>query len=271
MCELDPAPVADLVDLHTYPLHLPGTPEYDALVARCRAELAATGMYDLVGFVRPAAIERSVRHVRPLIDGHSFEHRRAHNIYFLPPAQVAGVAAGHPALASVETVNRTVCADQLEGSPVLALYEWEGLGCFVAATVGAERLHLMDDPLGRVNVMSYRHGEALNWHFDRSEFTITLLLQRPQAGGDFEFRPRLRTDADPNYDGVAALLAGGDTAVQRYAAEPGTLHVFFGRHTAHRVTPVRGDTDRLVGVFSYYDRPGVSFSVEERIGFYGRA
>ncbi|KAG1702812.1 50S ribosomal protein L21 [Nymphon striatum] len=37
--------------------------------------------------------------------------------------------------------------------------------------------------------MAYKEGETLNWHFDRSEFTTTLLLQAPQsvAGevGDF--------------------------------------------------------------------------------------
>ena len=36
--------------------------------------------------------------------------------------------------------------------------------------------------------MSYREGEALNWHFDRSEFTVTLLIQTPEEGGDFQYR-----------------------------------------------------------------------------------
>jgi len=36
------------------------------------------------------------------------------------------------------------------------------------------------------------------------------------------------------------------------------------------VTPVRGDKERIIAVFSYYERPGVNFSAEERLGFYGR-
>jgi hypothetical protein len=51
----------------------------------------------------------------------------------------------------------------------------------------------------------------------------------------------------------------------------GTLNVFAGKNTAHRVTPVRGARSRVVAVFSYYDNPGVTFSSAERIGFYGRA
>jgi hypothetical protein len=39
--------------------------------------------------------------------------------------------------------------------------------------------------LARVNAMQYGAGEGLNWHFDRSEFTTTLLLQAPKAGGAF--------------------------------------------------------------------------------------
>ena len=62
--------------------------------------------------------------------------------------------------------------------------------------------------------MAYRDGEALNWHFDRSEFTTTLLLQAPEQGGEFIYRTDLRSDDDPNYDGVAKLLRGEDPEVK---------------------------------------------------------
>jgi hypothetical protein len=52
--------------------------------------------------------------------------------------------------------------------------------------------------------------------------------------------------------------------------EPGTLNVFLGENTAHRTTPVAGAKERLIAVFSYYDKPDVEFSDAERIGFYGR-
>ncbi len=119
--------------------------------------------------------------------------------------------------------------------------------------------------------MSYQAGQALNWHFDRSEFTTTLLLQAPERGGEFEYRTDLRSDDDPNYDGVAKLLNGQDDRIKKIALTPGTLNVFRGKNTAHRVTPVEGENARIIAVFSYYDRPGVTFSQEERVGFYGRA
>ena len=132
------------------------------------------------------------------------------------------------------------------------------------------RLFPMADPLGRLNVMAYREGERLNWHFDRAEFTITVLLQAPLKGGDFQYRSGLRSDADPNYEGVARLLAGEDDHVKTLPLAPGTLNVFKGKNTAHRVTPVEGDRARIIAVFSYYETPDVTFSDKERLGFYGR-
>lgn len=264
----DETAIADAVDLDAFPLATPESPAYIALVSRCRKALRNRGMFDLVGFLRPSTISRSLAAVRPLIEHHSFEHRRTHNIYFLPT--VEGLAPDHPALRKVETVNRTVCADQLAGSPLMAIYEWAPLRRFIADVIEVDMLHPMADDLARVNVMSYRAGEALNWHFDRSEFTTTVLLQRPLAGGSFEFRSALRTAADPNYDGVGRLIEGIDPQVRRHDIEPGTLTVFAGHDTAHRVTEILGERDRVVAVFSYFEQPGVVFNETERQGFYGR-
>ncbi len=109
----------------------------------------------------------------------------------------------------MKTINHTLCADQLAGNPVIELYDWPPFADFLAATMGKLTLYRMDDAMvARVNVQASRDGEALNWHFDRSEFTTTVLLQPPQIGGELEYRSDLRTADNPNYDGVAALLRG---------------------------------------------------------------
>ena len=128
----------------------------------------------------------------------------------------------------------------------------------------------MDDPLACLNVMTNRDGEALNRHFDRSEFTTTLLLQAPTEGGHFEYRTGLRTDNDPNYEGVGAFLRHDNPDLQQLVVSAGTLNVFRGKNTLHRVSPVKGSRDRIIAVFSYYETKGVQFSDEENLGFYGR-
>ena len=258
-----------LLDLKRFPIDdLAGEPGL-ALVARCRRELAERGTFSLEEFVRPQALARCVAEVEPVFAAAAFLHKRSHNIYFKD--RIDGLPSEHPALRRFETTSHTICADQIPDSVVCRIYEWPPLVDFLAAAMGKPRLYPMADPLARANVMAYRHGETINWHFDRSEFTTTLLLQSAESGGEFQYRSDLRADDDPNYDGVGRFLADPAREVQTLPQQPGTLTVFKGKYAAHSVTPVEGARVRIVAVYSYYERPGVQFSEEERLGFYGRA
>lgn len=258
----------DIIDLDCYPLDRRESRDYASLVARCRRALARDGMFDIAGFLRQGALESILTELKPKVAGEAYSHSRKHNIYFRK--EVPGLAPDHPALRLFETTNHTLCGDQIGGA-LQRLYEWPNFADFLADVMEKPALHVMEDPLARVNVMTYHKGEALNWHFDRSEFTTTILLQAPEAGGLFEYRSDLRSEADPNYEGVARMLAGEDPEVNRVKLTAGALNVFRGRNTAHRVTPVQGETDRMIAVFSFYDRPGVRMTAEEQKGFYGRA
>lgn len=259
----------DVLDLDRYPIDQPGSSGWTGLVERCRADLAATGMYTLPGFMLPEVAGRAAAAVEPRFADESFRHEREHNIYFLP--SIPELDADHPALTRFQTSNDTLCLDQIPGSPMAQLYDWPEFAVFLAATMDKPVLYTMDDQLAAVNVMSYVEGQQLNWHFDRSEFTTTLLLQAPDEGGEFIYRTDLRTDTDPNYTGVARMLRGDDPEVRSLTLTPGTLNVFRGKNTPHRVADVRGARARIIAVYSFYEHPGVRFSAEERIGFYGRA
>lgn len=258
-----------LLDLESFPLNRPDSREYKDLATRCRADLMQRGMFNLDGLVRPETTRACVAGIAPLMATEAFRHERLHNIYFR--SDIPELPADHPALHRFKTSNSTLCADQLAGSDLLKIYNWRPLVRFLAAIMGKRRLYPMGDPLARVNVMSYQAGEALNWHFDRAEFTTTLLLQRPDHGGEFEYRTGLRSETDANYDGVARLLKNRDRQKQRLELQPGTLNVFRGRNTAHRVTKVEGETPRMIAVFSYFEQAGAMLTEKERIGFYGRA
>ncbi len=259
----------DYIDLDRYPIDRLQSAEGQTLLSASRRELAELGMFNLEGFLKAAALRQCIDDVMPVFEHGAFTHRRSHNIYFEPT--IPELPAGHPALRQFETVNHTVCADQIPGSLLCRIYEWPPLAAFLAAVMDKPELHVMADPLARANVMSYGEGEALNWHFDRSEFTTTLLLQAPDGGGKFQYRRDLRGENDPNHAGVGRLLAGEDGELRTLPLEPGTLNVFKGKYSAHRVTPVEGPTPRIIAVFSYYEEPGRLFSEEERLGFYGRS
>jgi hypothetical protein len=257
-----------LLDLERYPLDQLESPLGLVMVERCRQTLARQGMFDLPGLLRPEAIRRSLAHARPMLASASFTHSRTHNVYF--EDSVPGLAADHPALGKLQTTNHTLCADQIQGSVLCEVYAWPPLAEFLAQVMDKPALYPMADPLASVNVMEYRDCEsALDWHFDRSEFTITLLLQAAESGGAFQYRAEVRAPHDPNYDAVAQVLAGQDPAVRTLVITAGTLTVFRGTNTLHRVTPVSG-CSRIVATLSYYETPGVRFSGAEQRGFYGR-
>jgi len=258
-----------ILDLERYPLDRPDSEDYRALVAQAQADLAAQGLFNLAGLIRAEALTAILGEIAPVMAEGAYRHVQDHNIYF--KSDIPGLAPDHPALAKRRTSNRKICADQIADSLLMQVYKWRPLIDFLARVMQKPALHAMADPLARVNVFRYEAGEVLNWHFDRSEFTTTLLLQAPESGGVFEYRTDLRSDSDPNYEGVARLMRGEDSAVRTLPLEAGTLNVFRGKMTAHRVSPVEGARARIIAVFSYYERPDVEFSAEDRVRFYGRA
>ncbi len=258
--------MSQILDLVRYPLHDPS--RTGPLIQKGQAHLEEFGLFNLEGLVCSKAVHRIVDPLEALFATEAFTHSQEHNIYFAD--KVPGLPENHAALRRFQTVNHTLCADQLFPNPLLEIYEWKPLIGFLAAVMRKDCLFPMADPLAKVNVMGYQQGEALNWHFDRAEFTVTILLQEPDQGGEFQYCSHLRSEHDPNYDGVGAFLADDAASAHTLDLRAGTLNVFRGRCTAHRVSPVVGDRTRIIAVFSYFDHPGVMFTDQERQMFYGR-
>ncbi len=51
---------------------------------------------------------------------------------------------------------------------------------------------------------------------------------------------------------------------------PGTLMVFEGRHSMHRVTPIKGDRPRYVALLAYDTKPDTDSSNRLKMVRYGR-
>ena len=259
-----------LIDFGRYPLTMLESPGGRALVAAKKRDLSEFGACSLNGFLHPAAVRTCVAEIEPRMQSCSYHHVQEHNIYFAKSGD--GDAATRRLLdKALTTSNHTLTCDQLDGTTIRQVYEWPALCAFVARILDKPALFPMADPLARLNVMGYGEGDRIDWHFDRAAFTVTLLLQEAESGGVFEYRRNLRGPGDPNRDGVARLLAGEDTEVRRLPLEPGTLNVFIGHRSPHRITPVGGARQRLIAILSFMEKPQVVFSADDRKQFYGRA
>jgi hypothetical protein len=173
------------------------------------------------------------------------------------------------------TVNanlEVVAYDQFPGdSMVRALYEWDPLMEFVGRILGEPVLHRYADPFGALNLAVMRDGHELGWHFDQTDFVVSIALQPSLEGGHFENVPRIRSIDDDNAEVVAAVRAGErDDLVRIEPMTPGTLMVFNGRWSYHRVSRVSGDVPRHVALLAYDTKPGTDSNDELKLGRYGR-
>lgn len=240
-----------------------------AFQARCRATLDAAGALVLPGFLTAAA-QATVRLEGAEHSPAAFYAASKHNVYLKP--QDDALPADHPRNRLVVSSKGCITDEDIPAqSPLRTLYDAQSFRDFLCAVLQEQQLYPYADRLSSINLHYAHHGQELGWHFDNSSFAITLLIQKPQAGGQFEYVENLR-DADRgemNYAGVSQVL-DGERAVKTLAIEEGDLVLFRGRNAMHRVTPTEGDTTRMLVVLAYNAQPDIALSESARMTFYGR-
>lgn len=260
--------INEVVDTDRYPIDDLDSEAGRALIERCRADLAATGACQLDGFLRAGAVERLTQEALALSD-QGFPNEAVHNVYF---EDVDGSLPEDDARRIMQRASQsTIAYDMIPADAgIRALYESDALLAFVGAALDKRPFYRNADPLGALNLVYYGEGDELGWHFDRAEFVVTLMLQPAAEGGDFEYAPNLRNAADENYPAVQRLLQGDRTDVIHLPSRAGTLAFFRGRHSIHRVTPIKGDVLRTNAVLSFAEKPDHRLNQLTQELFYGR-
>ena len=255
------------IDRARYPLTDATSPAARHVVTEARHELARSGMAVLPGFLRSEGLAELARECDALAPlGHFSEVQGTAYIDLPDLAQ----PEGHPRRTLGRTALSAVAYDRFPASSALrALYEWDPLMEFVRVLLGRERLFRYADPLGALNLAVMREGDELAWHFDQTDFVVSLALQSSEAGGEFECVPNIRSDSDERYDAVAAVLEGEEKPLT-VPMTPGTLMLFEGRRSIHRVSPVRGARPRYVALLAYDTKPGTDSSPLLKRVRYGR-
>jgi hypothetical protein len=233
-----------------------------------RVQMREAGACELPGFVRTDALAMFVDDARRLAP---LAHRSGGpgTIYLGFPDET--FADDHPRQWLGNYGVGAVAYDRFpDDSPIRQLFEWDELRAFVAAILGLDTIYPYADPLGALNLAVMGDGDELQWHFDQTDFVVSLALQDADEGGDFEVAPFIRTADDECYADVARVLAGDRAPLTVLPMTPGTLLVFAGRYSMHRVAPIHGPTPRLVGLFGYDTRPGTMSSELLKAVRYGR-
>lgn len=264
----DLAGIEAMINLDRYPILDLSTDAGARFASECRQKYLDTGLCMLPEFILPEALATLAAEANAVTD-RAFFCNNTHNAYLTE--YDSGLADDDVARVQEQTYVGSVPYDCIdEGSALRRLYQWDPLKDFIGYVLGKETFHRFADPLGALSINVFVDGGAHGWHFDESEFTVTLMLQPPEAGGEFEYLPQIRGLSN-EADLVAGVLAGNRDGIVQLPFTAGTLLIFGGRQTIHRVTQVKGEKPRLVPVLCYSEQPGMTNSESVRKLFWGRA
>jgi hypothetical protein len=174
---------ARFVDLVRYPIRHPEATAAQALIARCRAELRASGACILPGFLTAEALARMADEARLVAPCAHWGARGPGGTAYLEPPDPS-FPEGHPRRRLQQSSVGAIASDLIPPDHALRqLYEWAGLMDFIEAVVDRGRLYRYADPLGALNIAVMREGDRLAWRYDQTDFVTSILLQdaRPAA------------------------------------------------------------------------------------------
>jgi hypothetical protein len=257
----------DCIDLDRYPIHELDSPAGSQLVQQCRTSLHRDGVCLLDGFVREGTISDALGAAQVVAD-RAWTADQGHNVYFQEvPAEGD---PDDPRLMLQRSRQHAIAYDLLPDDLALrVVYEAVEVTTFIATVLELDVVYPSADPLDALELSLFTPGDELGWHFDNSDFSVTLMLQPAQVGGHFDYVPSMRSANDDNHQAVADFLKSPIEFTRLHPAA-GTLSLFKGRLALHRVSPVGGATTRINAVMSYGDRPDMRLSDLTRMLFYGR-
>ena len=234
----------------------------------CKDQLDSTGALVMEDFLNSDTVEflqNEAREVRPLA---YFCHQN-HNAYLLDPD--TDFPAEH--IRNLEQVSDKGCIthDQVpENSLLRTLYEWPDFRNFLKQVLG-EPVFPYADTLSSININYYEQGQQLGWHFDNASFAVTLMLQSPGQGGEFEYREMVRNcEKDDWAFADTEAVIKGKLQPKTLAIGDGSLVLFRGRNSLHRVAPVVSEHARILVTLNFNTEPGIMLSELARMAFFGR-
>jgi len=260
-----------IVDVEKYPILDSQSEKYDKLLALTREKYQKDGIVILPGFLTEDAIAESVAEVLRA-KGEEWFTQSSHNVFLdsgdskFPP--------GHIRNRQLPTSVASLAYDKLsrQGS-LLSLYNSEPFRQFLSQVLGLDQFYRLEDPLGAASINIFPPGTAHNWHFDESVFSVTIMIQKPEAGGLFRNTRPIRRKGEETaglYQVLEKIVDGREDIAETLRFEPGTLSIFCGSRCLHEVTKVEGERDRLVAVFCFATRPGMTNSPQVQELFWGR-
>ena len=259
----------NIVDLKKYPIQDLNSPKIKDLIEKCKSELNQFSCSTIPNFILPKSLKIMNLELEKQLD-EVYMSKESINAYLYAKDDPT-LPENHPKRIFMNRYNGYLNSDCFpKESEMKYLYETEELLKFVSACLGISPIYRWADPLAchAYNVM--KPDGVLPWHFDSCEFTLSLMIQKPEKGGIFEYCPNIREPGNENFNEVQKVIAGDRTRVRQLKLEPGDLQIFKGRFTLHRVTKVEGQKSRYMCIPAYVLEPWRVNTPEHSKAIYGK-
>jgi len=259
----------EIINLETYPINNTGSIKYRELINYTRKQLNEDGCCVLSNFIKSDSIQRMKDEVDKKLSKIYFTNDK-HNPYFTKDDKM--LTENHPKRIFSVRQSGYLNSDNLEkDSDLNKFYDLEAMLKFVSDSLEVFPLYKWADPLGK-NPYSVMHtNHYFPWHFDGNEFTLSILVQKAEKGGLFEYAPDIRSKDNENFEEVTKVLKGDRKKVKSLDLKPGDLQIFKGRFSMHRVTKIEGKISRYIALPCYVKDPLKINKPEHSKQVYGKA
>ena len=246
--------IEQIIDLDHYPLDDLNCEVTQKLLSQCLQDSETHSLCMLPDFVRPEMVELMTQELESLIDNAPrFDITRAAYIKAIDP----DLPEDHPRKIQHVTKYHQVLNYQIANNSALReLFYWQPLTDFLGKAMGYDEFYRSDCPHLALTSKIAGEGDTDGWHYDSNEVVFSIVLQDAEEGGEFEYLPNCRKHGDENYEIISQAFKNPEPYSTRIAIKPGTLVMFKGMSSLHRVTPVIGKRRRVVALFSYHTEPG---------------
>ena len=259
----------DIVDLDIYPINQLSNQKYKDIINHNKKLLDNNGCCILKNFIKEVSINRMKQEAeRKLNKVHWTKDK--HNPYFTKDDET--LPKDHPKRIFTARESGYINSDDLEqDSDLNHLHDSDEMLKFVSDCLGVYPLYKWVDPLGKNPYSIMQPGHYFPWHFDGNEFTLSILVQKSEKGGIFDYSPDLRSKDNESFENVTKVLRGDRSTVKSLDLEPGDLQIFKGRFSMHRVTKIEGETSRYIALPCYVKDSYRVNKPEHSIQVYGKA
>ena len=231
-------------------------------------ELDASGILVLPYFLSADALT-TLKQEADSLKKEAYRSESSYNLFVMPEDK--NFSADSARNRTFVTSKGCIADEQVPKDSILRkIYDADVFRKFICKLQGIEAIFPYGDTLSSINVNYYDPGDSLEWHFDNADFAVTLLLKNCDKGGVYEYSPNVRYTAtgEEDYETLTNIL-DGRKETQKASMEEGSLMIFRGNRSLHRVTKIEAGK-RVLVTLNYNVKPGIPLSEKSRMTFFGR-